>query len=114
MVFVHGMSLAATDWLAITRRIEGRAWFAIDLPGHGESAHEPAYSHVADSEVVGGFLSAVSGPAIVVAHSRGGQVSGLAAANNPELFLGLFLEDVTPLFFEEGPNRDMIFARSVF
>jgi pimeloyl-ACP methyl ester carboxylesterase len=106
--------MAAVDWLPVANGLETRAWFALDLPGHGESAHAPAYSHLSDSEVLAGFLAQISGPATVVGHSRGGQIAGLAAARRPALFRGLFLEDVTPLFFEEGATRDLPFLRSVF
>ena len=114
VVLVHGMSLEAADWIPVAEAVGRRPWLALDLPGHGLSEHQPAYSHISDCEALVAFLSEVAGPAVVVGHSRGGQVGGLAAALRPDLVLGLFLEDVTPLFFEEARNRDLPFIRSVF
>jgi pimeloyl-ACP methyl ester carboxylesterase len=93
---------------------DARACYAVDGPGHGHSDWQEKYSFQFDAEALVAFLSDVSGPAVVVGHSRGGLTACLAAGLEPGLFLGLYLEDVTPLFWREAAGRPLPFLASVF
>jgi pimeloyl-ACP methyl ester carboxylesterase len=93
---------------------DGRPCYAVDGPGHGHSDWQEKYSFQSDAEALVAFLSDVSGPAVVVGHSRGGLTACLAAVLEPGLFRGLYLEDVTPIFWREAPGRPLPFLGSVF
>jgi pimeloyl-ACP methyl ester carboxylesterase len=114
VAFVHGLTLKAETWLPFVERLGGRRWFAIDLPGHGASAWRERYSFADDAQALLDLLSTVVGPAVTVGHSRGAQVCLLAVQSRPDLFRGLYLEDLTPRFWWEAMGRNLPFAGSVF
>ena len=62
VVFLHGMSLLATDWVPFVDRLGGRPWYATDLPGHGLSEHADQYSLDFDAAALIGFVESVSRP----------------------------------------------------
>lgn len=99
IVFVHGMTSAAATWGPVMERLDRGAMYALDLRGHGQSARSAEYSLQADAGDVVAFLEEVSGPAVLVAHSRGALVAFLATFKRPDLVLGMFSEDMTPALF---------------
>jgi pimeloyl-ACP methyl ester carboxylesterase len=98
VVFVHGLTLSARTWFRFGEAVDGRPWFALDMPGHGKSSRAEQYSYDLDATAVIAFLDEVTGPATLVGHSRGAIVICTAASRRPDLALGLYLEDATPLF----------------
>jgi pimeloyl-ACP methyl ester carboxylesterase len=83
MLFVHGWGGSARSWDPIRRAlswVSGSA--AIDLPGHAGAAGVPTVPGA-----VASVLAALEsdGPAILVGHSLGGQVTALAHVERPDL-----------------------------
>jgi pimeloyl-ACP methyl ester carboxylesterase len=114
VLFVPGFSLASWDWLPVTEHLGGRSWLAIDLPGHGRSAHQELYSLERDADAVVALIQAVGAPVVLVGHSRGGMVSGVVASRRPELVRGVYYEDVTPLFATSPLTKTHVVMESVF
>ncbi|MGE0599304.1 MAG: alpha/beta fold hydrolase [Dehalococcoidia bacterium] len=114
LVFVHGLTIDARTWVPIARKLGQRRWFALDLPGHGASEWCDDYSYQRDAEVLIALITQLGEPSLAVGHSRGAQVCLLAASMRPDLFLAMYLEDLTPRFWWEAPERGLAFAASVF
>lgn len=96
IVLVHGGAAHAHWWSHIAPLLAGRyAVAAIELSGHGDSGHRPAYS-LEDwvAEVVAVIADAgFSSPPVLVGHSMGGYVSIAAAATAAEVVGGLIIVD---------------------
>lgn len=114
VVFVHGLGDDALTWAQFGQAVGDRTWYALDLPGHGFSAHQAQYSFDDDAAALAEFVLSVSGPSVLVGHSRGGLVISLVASRRPDLVTGMFLEDVTPMFWHPSNPRDQPFFASVF
>ncbi|CAM3733307.1 alpha/beta fold hydrolase [Occultella aeris] len=83
MLFVHGWGGSARSWDPIRRALSwGSGSAAIDLPGHAGAAGVPTVPGA-----VASVLAALEsdGPAILVGHSLGGQVTALAHVTRPDL-----------------------------
>jgi len=82
LVLIHGMAATADVWDPVTVELAERwrgEWLAVDLAGHGRSAHRASYSvggHAADVARIIGRRDNV----VVLGHSLGGAV-GLALAS---------------------------------
>jgi pimeloyl-ACP methyl ester carboxylesterase len=113
VVFVHGLTIEARSWLPIVDQVGARRWFALDLPGHGASGWRDEYSFRGDAEALLLLLTEIGEPAVAVGHSRGAQVCLLAAAMRPDMFLAMYLEDLTPRFWWEARERGLVFVGSV-
>jgi pimeloyl-ACP methyl ester carboxylesterase len=89
IVLVHGYTGSKENWLPVMRKLaENHRVVAVDLPGWGESTPKPGadYGPVAQSRRLAAFLQAQQQPAaLLVGHSMGGMISGLMAAEHPEL-----------------------------
>jgi len=81
---------------------------AMDLRGHGESAHDPQrrydyQSHVRDLEAITAELGIDR--LVLVGHSLGGRISALFAARHPRRMAGLVLVDAGPELDARGVSR---------
>jgi pimeloyl-ACP methyl ester carboxylesterase len=81
---------------------------ALDLRGHGDSAHDPQRrydyeSHVRDVETVSAALEIDR--LVLIGHSLGGRISTLFAAKHPERMAGLVLVDAGPELDARGVSR---------
>jgi abhydrolase domain-containing protein 6 len=89
IVLVHGYTGSKENWLPVMRKLaENHRVIAVDLPGWGQSTPKPGadYGPVAQSRRLAAFLKAQEQPAaLLVGHSMGGMISGLMAAQHPEL-----------------------------
>lgn len=76
--------------------------YAVDVPGHGGSEHDPElYSGAVLGELFADFIAGVVGEqAIVSGHSSGGLIAAWIAASRPEVVAALVLED--PPFFSSA------------
>ena len=81
---------------------------AVDLRGHGDSAHDPKcrydyQSHVRDLEAITAGLGIDR--LVLVGHSLGGRISTLFAASHTERLAGLVLVDAGPDLDARGVSR---------
>jgi pimeloyl-ACP methyl ester carboxylesterase len=81
---------------------------AMDLRGHGDSAHDSQrrydyQSHVRDLEAITAELGI--GRLVLVGHSLGGRISALFAARHPRRMAGLVLVDAGPELDARGVSR---------
>ena len=109
VVLLHGFGGDLNNWLFNTDKLaERRRVYALDLPGHGESAKDVGAGDVAEfAGVLGGFLDAVgAGRAHLAGHSMGGAVALAFALEHPDRVASLAL--VAPAGLGEEINADYI------
>jgi pyruvate dehydrogenase E2 component (dihydrolipoamide acetyltransferase) len=102
VVLLHGFGGDLNNWLFTTEKLaERRRVYALDLPGHGESAKDVGDGSLDTlAATVLGFLDAVGvGRAHLVGHSLGGAVVTAVAAAAPDRVSALTL--VSPAGFGE-------------
>ena len=91
---------ASSDWTPIVEELEDRIHcLAVDLPGHGQSLHQPAqaYSVEGATEAVVNVLDAEGAdPCVLVGYSMGGRVALSLALRHPERVERLVLESASP------------------
>jgi pimeloyl-ACP methyl ester carboxylesterase len=89
IVFVHGGGAHAHWWTHVAAHFAGDfRVLALDLSGHGDSDHRPAYSldTWADEVMAVADAGGIEGPPLVVGHSMGGFVTiGTAALHSDRL-----------------------------
>jgi pimeloyl-ACP methyl ester carboxylesterase len=99
LVLVHGAWHGAWCWDRVLPGLAraGVPAVAIDLPGHGASP-EPLGDLASDARSLRQAIDSVAGPVVVAAHSYGGAVAAVAAADHPDVrhlvFLAAFPLDV--------------------
>lgn len=104
LLLVHGFSAHAHWWDEFAPLLRAQLQdagvavgevLAIDLSGHGDSHHLPAYTHEGWGEEVRALLQAYAGQGkgMVVAHSMGGRGAIWAAVHHPELVSRIVLMD---------------------
>ena len=96
VVLLHGFGGDLNNWLFNSEKLaEGRTAYALDLPGHGESAKDVGRGDLDSfAETLGGFLDAVGVErAHLVGHSMGGAVALAYAIAHPERVASLTLID---------------------
>jgi pimeloyl-ACP methyl ester carboxylesterase len=109
MLLVHGFGNEAHIWDDFAPVVAPYyRTIAVDLRGHGDSAHDPKgrydyHSHVRDLESITAELGIDR--LVLVGHSLGGRISALFAARNPERLAGLVLVDSGPDLDARGVSR---------
>jgi len=96
LVFVHGGGAHAHWWTHVAATFAGDLRVvAIDLSGHGDSDHRPAYALEQWTDEVMAVASAggIDGPPVIVGHSMGGFVTVATAALNPHGLAGAIVCD---------------------
>jgi pyruvate dehydrogenase E2 component (dihydrolipoamide acetyltransferase) len=121
VVLLHGFGGDLNNWLFNSEKLaEGRTAYALDLPGHGESAKDVGQGDlVGFAETLGGFLDAVGVErAHLIGHSMGGGVALAYALDRPDRVASLTLidsagvgEDINDAYIEgfvaAGRRREM-------
>ena len=96
LVFVHGGGAQAHWWTHIAARFarEFRV-LAIDLSGHGDSAHREAYelAQWTDEVIAVADAGGIEGRPVVIGHSMGGFVTIATAALHPDRLDGVIICD---------------------
>jgi pimeloyl-ACP methyl ester carboxylesterase len=109
MLLVHGFGNEAHIWDDFAPLVAPYyRTIAMDLRGHGDSAHDPErrydyQSHVRDLEAVTAELGIDR--LVLVGHSLGGRISTLFAAKHPGRLAGLVLVDAGPELDARGVSR---------
>jgi pimeloyl-ACP methyl ester carboxylesterase len=100
IVFLHGLAASLRDWDQLLPALAQEGWqaAALDLLGHGASAHpRGTASYTAETvyEHFRGWLKMMqmSGPLVLVGHSFGGYLSLLHTLNEPQSVRALILID---------------------
>lgn len=95
-LLLPAMGETAQDWDEVASELAGcRTVYAVDLRGHGDSDWPGEYSLALLASDVVGLLNRLSEPTVdIVAHSLGGLVACLTAAERPQRVRRLVLEDV--------------------
>jgi pimeloyl-ACP methyl ester carboxylesterase len=96
LVFVHGGGAHAHWWTHLAATFARRyRVLALDLSGHGDSAHRETYSleQWTDEVVAVAAAGAVSGLPVIVGHSMGGFVTIATAARHPDRVEGVVVCD---------------------
>jgi pimeloyl-ACP methyl ester carboxylesterase len=96
LIFVHGGAAHAHWWTHVAASYSRQyRVVALDLSGHGDSAHRSAYSLEQWSDEVMAVAAAagVDGPPVVVGHSMGGFVTIATAARHAEDLAGVIVVD---------------------
>jgi pimeloyl-ACP methyl ester carboxylesterase len=96
MVLLHGLGDDEGDWHTVLSTLADRYLvYALDLRGHGRSAHPGRYSFELMRDDVIGFLDVVGVErCVLIGHSMGGTVAILLAEAAPHRLTHLILEDV--------------------
>ncbi len=117
LVLVPGQSMPWESYCKVIPLLADRFHvFAVDVRGHGKSAHTPgAYTFSRCGQDLVEFLRVVvGGPAICCGNSSGGIIALWAAARAPELVKAVLAED-PPLFTTEWPrSRDDTWVHAFF
>jgi pimeloyl-ACP methyl ester carboxylesterase len=95
LVLVHGRGAHHLWWHRVLPFLEP-SWRVtrVDLSGHGDSGHRPAYStRLWAAELLAVCDAVGAGRPVLVGHSMGGNVSLLTAVEHPERFAGLVMLD---------------------
>ena len=100
VVFLHGFGGDLNNWLFNCEKLSAdRAVYALDLPGHGESAKDVGAGDLAFfADTLGAFLDAIEiDAAHLVGHSMGGAVALGYALDQPARVVSLTLIDAAGL-----------------
>lgn len=110
MLLIHGATDSWQTWAPLLPELTQK-WhiFALDLRGHGKSAHTPGdYSIMRFAEDCAAFLrERVHRPAVLVGHSLGGWVALITAALAHDHTRAFVLED-PPLWLRRGKVRGSV------
>ncbi|WP_203825866.1 alpha/beta fold hydrolase [Actinoplanes palleronii] len=95
MVLLHGLGDSSADWhTVLTDLAQTHHVHALDLRGHGSSAHPGAYSFELMRDDVLAYLDAAGiARCVLVGHSMGGMVAALLTLAAPDRVTHLVLED---------------------
>jgi pimeloyl-ACP methyl ester carboxylesterase len=80
VLLLHGLGATGDVWDGLAGALDGRAWVAPDLPGHGGSDPLPGYSFAGVAAAVAPLVDPAG--TVVLGHSFGGVV-GLHLADRP-------------------------------
>jgi pimeloyl-ACP methyl ester carboxylesterase len=96
LVFVHGGGAHAHWWTHVAAAFAGDfRVLALDLSGHGDSDHRPAYTLAqwTDEVMAVAGSGGIDGPPVIVGHSMGGFVTIATAALHPHGLAGAIVCD---------------------
>ena len=97
VVLVHGAGGTLMHWPSAVRRMAGRTVYALDLPGHGDSAGPGARTIDAYAATLLAWLDGVGLPRIgLVGHSMGGAIAQTVALAAPDRIAALGLAATGP------------------
>ena len=104
LVLVHGSMSSSAQWADYPALLPEFDVVAVDLPGHGSRRDEPFSTPAALAAI---SLAAGDQPVVLVGHSLGGYLAGLAAAGMGRRVVGLVLIGATgnPRGRVAGPYR---------
>ncbi|HET9249705.1 MAG TPA: alpha/beta hydrolase [Actinomycetota bacterium] len=111
IVFLHGVGGQSADWSATLEGLSGVATCNYDRLNAGASDRDPERHTVTDSVADLGSLLDVAGvdpPYLLVAHSFGGMIALLYAADHPEEISGILLVDATMPFEAELDPPELV------
>lgn len=113
VLFVHGFLDNANSFSEIIAQMSGYYCVAIDLPGHGKSAHRSADAHYHLSDYVYDLHALISDnqwqQVTLVGHSLGGIISTMLAACFPELIKQVIsIESFGPLTEPESTTTQQL------
>jgi pimeloyl-ACP methyl ester carboxylesterase len=92
LVLLHGAGGSRLHWPPGIRRLAGGDVFALDLPGHGDSAGRPVSTLSGYAEHVLDWIRATAlEPVILVGHSMGAAIALIIALRRPQDVAGLVL-----------------------
>lgn len=91
MVLLHGVGLRAETWGAQLDALNGRfSLYALDMPGHGESAPFEAEPCLADySDRIAHAIESIGVPVLLTGHSMGAMIALDIAIRHPRLCRGV-------------------------
>lgn len=114
VVLVHGFTGSKENWLPLMRELaRDHRVVAIDLPGWGGSERQPGadYGPAAQARRLASWLDTLPAPPeLLVGHSMGGQIVGLAAARHPGLAQRLSLVSSAGVRFRENAFANAVLA----
>src|SRR3972149_8868284 len=106
VILIHGVAASLHDWKYLMPELarQGYRVFALDLPGHGDSAKpdDPNFYQFNNlyEQLVGWINSlCLDKPAVLVGHSLGGYLSLTYTITHPQYVSGLVLID--PYYYRE-------------
>ncbi|MCE7989951.1 MAG: alpha/beta hydrolase [Caldilinea sp. CFX5] len=92
LLLVHGAGGHHLHWPPQLRRLPATAVYALDLPGHGQSAGPGRTTIAGYAQVIGAFADALALPSFILAgHSMGGAIALEFALTVGERLTGLVL-----------------------
>lgn len=97
VVLVHGMGGDSGTWNRFARTLthQGRHVIAVDLRGHGRSAHTPTYRFDSFGTDILHLIDHLDIPEVdLVGHSLGGYAATVVAQRHPDLVRTLVLEEL--------------------
>lgn len=99
LVFLHGRASDSTQWTDVLECLDvGATVLTVDLPCHGASRGYEGFQFQRAADHTAQIMrTELSGTALVVGHSLGGEVAQALAARSPELVCGLVLADAVPV-----------------
>ena len=89
IVLVHGAWADGSSWAKVTKRLQADG-YPVRVPPN------PLRSLGSDSATIRSFLSTLSGPIVLVAHSYGGAVITNAATGNPNVKALVYVDGFAP------------------
>ena len=92
LVFIHGAGGSSLHWPPQLRRLPGLEIYALDLPGHGDSAGVSADSIAEKAQQVLAWKTSLSlSPCVFAGHSMGGAIAQTLALDHASAAAGLVL-----------------------
>jgi len=89
IVLVHGDWADASSWTSVLERLRDKGYTVVALPN-------PLRGPAEDASHLSSYLSTISGPIVLVAHSYGGFVITNAATGNPNVEALVYIDSFMP------------------
>jgi pimeloyl-ACP methyl ester carboxylesterase len=102
IVLVHGDWADASSWSGVIQRLQGKGFTVVAPPN-------PLRGPAADAPYIASYLTSISGPIVLVAHSYGGFVVTNAATGNPNVKALVYIDGFIP---DKGETLGALTARS--